>query len=73
MSRINDLVVTIRDTTRPEGPPLLVTGGARVIWAVLDAVVESVEGGPVRRRALRLAHEAEPEAGEPDTDPGGRP
>lgn len=48
--------------------PVLVTGEATVIKAVLDALALVLEGGP-RRRVLRLAREAEPEAGEPEGGP----
>ena len=53
--RPDDLVVLIRDSAHPEAPPLLITGGQRVIRAVLAAVAEAAGVQAVPARLLRLA------------------
>jgi hypothetical protein len=47
-------------TVNKGAEPVLVTGSPAVVRAVLDALVEVLEGAP-RRRVLELTRDAEPE------------
>ena len=52
--KLSRLVVTIRDATNPDAPPVLVAGGERVLRAVLEAVEAETGIATVPPRLLRL-------------------